>query len=62
MDIASITNLGTGGLAIVVMWWMYKDMSDRSERLNKEVRDNIMAQLTKNTAAFEKVLEHLSKH
>jgi hypothetical protein len=62
MDAAGIvTQLGVAGFAIMVIWWMYKDTSQRTDALNKEVREIIMTQLNRNTAAFEQVMEHFAK-
>jgi hypothetical protein len=54
-------NLGVGGFSILVMWWMYESSAKRIDALNKEIRDEIMGQLTKNTAAYERVIDHITK-
>jgi hypothetical protein len=56
-----IGQLGVAGFAIMVIWWMYKDTAQRTDALNKEVREMIMAQLNRNTAAFEKVFERMAE-
>lgn len=47
MDFAPVVNLGIGGFAILVMWWMYQSARDErkanDERL--DVRDNTMRTL-----------------
>lgn len=48
MDIASVVNLGIGGFAILVMWWMYQ--ANRQER--KEHFDAFVAQLTEREISF----------
>ena len=66
MDAAAVANLGIGGFAILVMWWMYQsaanDRKRNDERLDKkddhfralenEVRTNITAQLMASTSAL----------
>lgn len=48
MDVASVVNLGIGGFAILVMWWMYA--ANRQER--KEHFDAFVAQVTEREIAF----------
>jgi len=62
-------NLGVAGFAILIMWWMYQNSSSRLDKayddhktLEKEVRDKIMDQLNRNTTAFDRVLDHITKH
>jgi hypothetical protein len=75
MDISPVVNLGIGGFAILVMWWMYQSAArERSDHfksfreLEREVRETVMGQLAKNTEAMaesakvmERVLTQLSK-
>lgn len=75
MDIASIVNLGIGGFAILVMWWMYQsareertandqrlDAKDEQFRsLEREVRTNIMKQLMDNTHAINSFIANREK-
>ena len=60
--LSTIQQLGTTGFAILVLWWMYRHSADRVDNLNKEIRDKVLDQLNQNTKAFERVLEHFSKH
>lgn len=60
MDISPVVNLGIGGFAILVMWWMYQSSAkERNEHfkafreLEKEVRDTVMSQLSQNTEAMK---------
>lgn len=75
MDISPVVNLGIGGFAILVMWWMYQSAAkERAEHfssfreLEREVRDTVMGQLAQNTEAMaesakvmERVLQRLSQ-
>ena len=68
MDVGSIVNLGIGGFALLVMWWMYqsaqmerKEHFESFRQLEREVRDKILTQLNENTKAFERVLDHFGK-
>ena len=68
MDISSITNLGTAGFAIFVMWQMSKMFiatmekeREASRNVEKEVRGSIMKQLSENTVALQDVIKHLDK-
>jgi hypothetical protein len=62
MDFATIANLGIGGFAILVMWWMYQSSAqERNEHfkafreLESDIRNKFAAQLMENTNAM---LEH----
>lgn len=69
MDITTISNLGIGGFAILVMWWMYRSAQEarqkNDDRLDKrdegmrilesDIRNKFSAQLMENTNAM---LEH----
>jgi len=69
MDVATIANLGIGGFAILVMWWMYQSAQNarqkNDERLDKrdeamrhleaDIRNKFATQLMENTNAM---LEH----
>lgn len=69
MDFATIANLGIGGFAILVMWWMYQSAQQarqhNDERLDKrdeamrilesDIRNKFATQLMENTNAM---LEH----
>jgi hypothetical protein len=75
MDLNPIVNLGIGGFAILVMWWMYQSAAkERTEHfqsfraLEQEVRETVMGQLSQNTIAMaesakvmERVLERLAR-
>jgi tyrosine-protein phosphatase YwqE len=66
MDFATIANLGIGGFAILVMWWMYQSSAaerqrhdDRADKkdaafraLESDVRNKLAAQLMENTNAM----------
>lgn len=59
MDISPVVNLGIGGFAILVMWWMYQSAaSERSENykqmelLQSDIRNKFSAQLMENTNAL----------
>ena len=62
MDISTIANLGIGGFAILVMWWMYQSAAtERNEHfkafreLESDIRNKFAAQLMENSNAM---LEH----
>lgn len=64
-----LSNLGVAGFAILVLWWMYQSSSARLDKayddhkaLEREVRDKIISQLDRNTVAFERIMDHLSKN
>ena len=62
MDVASVVNLGIGGFAILVMWWMYdsntKERNKHDEAALRE-RQHYIAQLTEREIAFRKLEEHV---
>lgn len=69
MDLGNVVNLGIGGFAILVMWWMYQssahERTKNDERLDKrdlamrelerDIRDKFSTQLQENTNSM---LEH----
>ncbi len=62
MEIAEVVNLGIGGFAILVMWWMYKSAQeertkhfDAMRALESEIRNKMATQLQENANAM---LEH----
>lgn len=57
----AVVNLGVGGFSILVMWWMYESSSKRIDELNRDIREQIMTQLNKNTIAYERVIDHITK-
>jgi hypothetical protein len=69
MDLANAAvNLGVGGFSILVMWWMYDSSSKRLDKahednriLEREVRDKIISQLDRNTTAFERIMDYITK-
>ena len=68
VGIETLSNLGVAGFAILVLWWMYQSSSARLDKayddhktLEREVRDKIISQLDRNTVAFERIMDHLSK-
>jgi len=68
MDLTPITQLGTAGFAIFVMWQMSKMFMrnmeierECSRVVEKEVRESIMSQLSENTIIMQKVMKHLEK-
>lgn len=59
MDLNVIGQLGIGGFAILVMWWMYdSSQKERNEHfkafrdLEADIRNKFSAQLMQNTAAL----------
>lgn len=63
-----LSNLGVAGFAILVLWWMYQSSSSRLDKayedhkaLEREVRDKIISQLDRNTVAFERIMDHITK-
>lgn len=63
-----LSNLGVAGFAILVLWWMYQSSSSRLDKayddhkaLEKEVREKIISQLDRNTVAFERIMDHITK-
>lgn len=60
MDVASIVNLGIGGFAILVMWWMYdsntKERNRHDEAATNE-RSHYIAQMTEREVAFRQLEE-----
>lgn len=59
MDFAPIVNLGIGGFAILVMWWMYQSAAsergknyEQMELLQSDIRNRFSAQLMENTNAL----------
>jgi hypothetical protein len=68
IPIDQISNLGVAGFAILVLWWMYQSSSSRLDKayddhkaLEREVREKIIGQLERNTVAFEKIMDHITK-
>lgn len=68
MDLTPITQLGTAGFAIFVMWQMskmfMKNMEierEESRKVEREVRESIMKQLSENTLVMQKVISHIEK-
>ena len=68
MDLTPITQLGTAGFAIFVMWQMSKMFMrnmeierEASRAVEKEVRESIMRQLSENTLVMQKVIKHIEK-
>lgn len=63
-----LSNLGVAGFAILVLWWMYQSSSSRLDKayddhkaLEKEVREKIISQIDRNTVAFERIMDHITK-
>lgn len=59
MDVSTISNLGTGGFAILVMWWMYQSAQternahfDAFRDLESDIRNKLSGQLMENTNAL----------
>ena len=68
MDLTPITQLGTAGFAIFVMWQMSKMFMrnmeierEASRAVEKEVRESIMKQLSENTLVMQRVIKHIEK-
>ena len=68
MDLTPITQLGTAGFAIFVMWQMSKMFMrnmeierEASRAVEKEVRESIMTQLSENTLVMQRVIKHIEK-
>lgn len=59
MDLSQVTNLGIGGLSLMIMWWMYKSAAEERaknyaamETLQSDIRNKISGQLQENTNAL----------
>jgi len=75
MDLTAVTNLGTAGFAILVMWWMYQHAGDERKRhddrldkkddafnkLNDEVRTQITVQLQASTSTLRDNMQMMQK-
>lgn len=60
MDVASVVNLGIGGFAILVMWWMYDSNTKERNRHDEAAqieRAHYIQQMTERELAFRQLEE-----